>query len=159
MKDLFPSLADILDRCDLVDQEVSIEPGDVEQTKGVREDYVGELPEHLRNLFIARSMMVQEIDELEAMNSDDVFVMQDAARKRSLLEIMDRLFWHEIAEYFNLWEHEGKVLAVRSGWKVVIFDDRRAKDESVINRRKNGIDLPLLPNWRFVIVGNGRMPN
>ena len=126
MMDLFPILADIIERCHMSDIEAfapdeKIHPG--EEVLDV------ELSPDLKKLFAASRCFSEEFDELvEQLASDESLVME-IARRKSFLEIMDKVFWHELIDNLGFWECGGKGIGLRVGWKVVTFQDRRKEDK------------------------------
>jgi hypothetical protein len=144
MEDLFPCLAEIIDKCNMSEIDIFAPKEKIRPEDRV----VGELPDRLKKLFAANKRLFEDVDELEYQAKSDCSLRVKFVRQRSLLEIFNNVLWHEITDNFELWNYEGMVVGLRFGWKVVVFSDRRQK--AVCEGQKmvrNSIDLPLIPNF------------
>lgn len=158
MEDLFPSLADIVDRCAMVNVEESAGPRD-EVARD--EKVVGEMPYGLRKLWLARLGVLEEIDELEDEDENDQEINLKIVQLKSLAGLIMSVLLHEAITDpdLKLWKYENMFIGFKRGWKVVVYKDRRVKQEGLKGgqeRRSNSpISMPQFSGFSFIYLGRG----
>lgn len=154
MEDLFRCLADIADRCMLINLEESDSPKE-EVREGER--VIGELPHELRKLFLARANLLEEIVALEGAEELDFDADKEIVCRKSLAGLMLNILWHEATmdTALKLWQYEGKVVVLRAGWKVAIVEDRRKEQKVVPQERRSGYAAKpsMMPIISFIFPG------
>jgi hypothetical protein len=149
-------LSEIADRCsiDIDDQDFdNLRPY---KNVGAGEKVIGELSDDLKKLFLAIGYLTVDIEDMEN-EKDQLDQTASIEKKRRLKKVMEDVFWYEITDDFNLWQHKDTVVGLRTDWKIVVFGDRRRLREGFSQERRGSLTRQST-GIIFGIVFKGRPP-